>query len=66
MADTLDGQILAAELARCAAMLAGDATALDALLAEDLRFAHATGAVDDKPAFLAKMAAGRIVHTGID
>ncbi len=57
--------ILAAERRRCDAMIAGDAAALDAVLAADLQFHHATGAVDDKAAFLAKMAAGRIVYAGI-
>ncbi len=66
MTDTLETAIRAAEQARCAAMLAGDNAALDAVLDPQLRFHHATGAVDDKPAYLAKMAAGRIVYTGID
>ncbi|MEZ5742805.1 MAG: nuclear transport factor 2 family protein [Sphingomonadaceae bacterium] len=55
-----------AEQARCAAMLANDAGALEALLDPALEFCHATGAVDDKAAFLAKMAAGRIRYVGID
>ena len=58
--------ILAAEQARCAAMLANDATGLDALLDPRLCFSHATGAIDDKPAYLAKMAAGRIDYLSID
>ena len=49
--------ILAAEQRRCAAMLAGDNAALDAVLHQDLHFSHATGAVDDKIAYMAKMAA---------
>ena len=61
----LTSTIRAAEQQRCTAMLANSATALDALLDPDLHFAHATGAVDDKPALMAKMAAGRIVYTGI-
>lgn len=58
--------ILAGERARCAAMIANDGTALDALIDKRLHFAHATGAVDDKAAYLAKMAAGRIDYVAID
>jgi hypothetical protein len=57
--------VLAAERRRCAAMLANDREALAALLDQRLLFAHATGAVDDKPAYLAKMAAGRIAYLAI-
>ncbi|MDG2001806.1 MAG: nuclear transport factor 2 family protein [Novosphingobium sp.] len=66
MSSMIAVEILAAERKRCDAMLANDNEALDALLDERLQFSHATGAVDDKPAYLAKMAAGRIVYTSID
>jgi len=65
MTDTLDTQIRSAEEQRCAAMLANDGAALDALLDPRLQFHHATGAVDGKEAYLAKMAAGRILYVGI-
>lgn len=65
MADQLEPEVRAAEKARCAAMVAGDIAVLGAMLDEALQFHHATGAVDDKVAFLAKMAAGRIVYAGI-
>ncbi len=65
MIEDLTQTILAAERCRCDAMIAGDAAALDAMLAADLQFHHATGAVDDKAAFLAKMAAGRIVYAAV-
>ena len=58
-------EIFAAEQRRCAAMIASDPAALAAILDDDLQFHHATGAVDDKAAFLAKMAAGRIRYAGI-
>lgn len=58
--------IKAAEAARCAAMLANDNVALAALLDPRLQFHHATGAVDDKDAYMAKMAAGRIQYVGIN
>jgi len=57
--------IKAAEQARCAAMLANDNAALSALLDPRLQFHHATGAVDDKDAYMAKMTAGRIQYVGI-
>ena len=66
MAADLKAEILAAEKARCDAMLANDNAALDDVLDPRLHFAHATGAVDDKDAFLAKMAAGRIQYVALD
>ena len=65
VAGDVTAQVLAAEQARCDAMLANDNAALDAVLDPRLQFAHATGAVDDKDAFLAKMAAGRIRYVTI-
>ena len=46
-------------------MLANDNIALAGLLDPRLQFHHATGAVDDRDAYLAKMAAGRIQYVGI-
>lgn len=65
MNDSLETEIKAAEGGRCAAMVANDPAALANVLDDRLQFHHATGAVDDKAAFLAKMAAGRIVYQGI-
>lgn len=62
----IEREVLAAERKRCAAMLAGNLPALDALLDARLHFSHATGAVDDKAAYVAKMAAGRIDYLAID
>lgn len=58
--------IHAAEQQRCAAMVANDSEALDAILDPRLHFAHANGAVDGKDAYLAKMAGGRIVYQAIN
>lgn len=66
MSTDLTTIIKAAEAARCAAMLANDNVALAALLDPRLQFHHATGAVDDKDAYMAKMAAGRIQYVGIN
>jgi ketosteroid isomerase-like protein len=65
MSTTLEAEITAAEAQRCAAMVANDPAALAQALDDDLQFHHATGTVDDKAAFLAKMAAGRIRYAAI-
>lgn len=65
MSENLNAAVVAAELQRCNALLAGDIDALAPLLDPRLHFSHATGAVDDKDALLAKMAAGRIRYIGI-
>jgi hypothetical protein len=65
MSETIITAIKAAEHNRCAAMLANDSAALAALLDPRLQFHHATGTVDDKGAFMAKIAAGRIKYVSI-
>jgi ketosteroid isomerase-like protein len=65
MTQDLTNAIRAAEQQRCDAMLANDNAALDAILDPRLHFAHATGAVDGKAAYLAKIAAGRIEYVDI-
>ncbi len=66
MGSEIETQVRSAEQARCAAMLSNDSASLAALLDPRLQFHHATGAVDDKAAYLAKMAAGRIAYVGIE
>jgi hypothetical protein len=65
MSEAITTAIKAAEQQRCAAMLANDNAALAGLLDPRLQFHHATGAVDNKDAYLAKMAGGRIQYVGI-
>ena len=65
MSTNIPDAIKAAEKARCAAMLENDNGALSALLDPRLQFHHATGVVDAKDAYMAKMAAGRIQYVGI-
>jgi Domain of unknown function (DUF4440) len=65
MTESITAAVKFAEKERCAAMLANDNEALSALLDTRLQFHHATGAVDDKAAYMAKMAAGRIQYVGI-
>ncbi|MBJ7483107.1 MAG: nuclear transport factor 2 family protein [Brevundimonas sp.] len=66
MSTDIEQAVLAAERARCEAMLANDSQALDTILDGRLHFSHATGAVDDKAAYLAKMSTGRITYVSID
>jgi hypothetical protein len=66
MTQAIRDAVLEAEARRCAAMLAGDTTALERLLDPRLHFSHASGAVDDKKDYLAKIAAGRIRYVAID
>jgi hypothetical protein len=65
MSEYHEAEVRSAEQSRCAAMLANDNAALDALLDPRLQFHHATGVVDGKGAYLAKMAAGRIQYVAI-
>lgn len=66
MIQAAEAGVLEAESRRCAAMLAGDTETLDHLLDPRLHFSHASGAVDDKENYLAKIAAGRIGYVAID
>ena len=66
MPEDITAAIELVERRRSAAMLAGDTAALDVLLDPRLSFSHATGQVDGKPAYMAKMAAGRIDYLSID
>jgi hypothetical protein len=50
--------ILALEDQRFQAMIVQDFATLDALIAEDLRFVHSNGVVEDKAEFLRKLHAG--------
>ena len=52
------GAILALEDQRFQAMITQDFAMLDALIAEDLRFVHSNGVVEDKAEFLRKLREG--------
>jgi ketosteroid isomerase-like protein len=65
MPEDIAAAVRATEQKRCAAMLANDAAALKALLDPRLQFHHATGAVDGKEAYLAKVAGRRIEYVAI-
>jgi ketosteroid isomerase-like protein len=54
---TID-DVIAAEDARCAAMVACDLLTLQRLFADDLIWIHSSGMMEDKAAFLARIGAG--------
>lgn len=63
--DELGHTILAREEERCAALRAGDVTALASLLSERLVFAHANATSDTKESLLAKLGSGGIVYAAL-
>lgn len=65
MTQGLEQNVRTAERQRCDAMVANDGALLAELLDDRLQFHHATGAVDDKAAYLAKIASGRILYRAI-
>jgi ketosteroid isomerase-like protein len=52
-------QLRAADDERVAAVVAGDRARLTAIFSDDLRYAHSTGAVDDKTSYIEALATGR-------
>lgn len=58
--------VKAADDARVAALLGGDAAKLSAVLSDELRYAHSNGAVDTKASFLSGVASGRLKYTQFD
>ena len=54
--------VLEAERARARALVAGDRPAVERLLAEELRYIHATGVVHDRAGYLAYLAGGPRFH----
>ena len=62
---SLAEQIKTAEQQRCNGMINGDVEQLEKLLDARLVFCHATGAIDNKEAYLKKLASGRINYQSI-
>jgi hypothetical protein len=58
--------VLAAENARFAAMLKGDAAALEKLLADELSYTHSNASVQDKAAFISDIKTGKIKYLTIE
>ncbi len=52
-------KLRAADDERVAAVVAGDRARLTAIFSDDLRYAHSTGAVDDKASYTDALATGR-------
>ncbi len=59
------GDVLAADAARVAALLAADRTALDATLAPQLRYVHSNGLTQDRATYLAAAVGGAMTYTQI-
>lgn len=59
-------ELLAADLARFAAMVDADLPALDRLLAEDLTYTHTDGRVESKAEFLAAVGSGGLDYQTIE
>jgi hypothetical protein len=57
--------VLAQEERRRQALLAGDLSALQDLLAEGLVYVHSTGVCDDKGSYLAKLAGGSLKYQSL-
>lgn len=58
--------VLAAEQARRAALLAGDAAKLGALLSDDLRYVHSSGKLESKSDVLAGFTSGKVAYERFD
>lgn len=63
---SVETEILALEEERCAAMTAGDAEALAAMLHDELVYTHSSGVVDDKSSYLEAIRSGRTRYHGIE
>ena len=57
--DPLLERLRKADDERVAAVVAGDKARLTAIYSDDLRYAHSTGAVDDKASYIDALATGR-------
>jgi hypothetical protein len=62
---TSEQQILKADADRFAAMVSGDVTTLDRLLAVELSYVTSTGRIEDKHAFLYGIKSGKTKYTSI-
>ncbi len=57
------GKLRTADDERVAAVMAGDRARLSAIFADNLRYAHSSGAVDDKPSYIESLATGKTKYT---
>ena len=56
-------KLRAADDERVAAVMAGDRARLGAIFSDDLRYAHSSGAVDDKASYTEALATGKTKYT---
>lgn len=61
-AERVIAEVRAADDARWAATLSADRSALEAILAEGLHYAHSNGHLDSKASFLDALASGRVAY----
>lgn len=61
--DALLEKLRTADDERVAAIIAGDRARLTAIFSDDLRYAHSTGAVDDKASYTETLVSGRTKYT---
>ncbi|AOS43895.1 hypothetical protein Verru16b_00953 [Lacunisphaera limnophila] len=58
--------VRAADDARIAATLAVDATRLDAILSDELHYAHSSGVIDSKASLLESLTSRRVVYESVE
>jgi ketosteroid isomerase-like protein len=63
---TSEAEIERLEDARYAAMIAGDAAILSAMLADGLVYTHSSGATDDKASYIAGVASGKFTYHAVE
>lgn len=59
-------ELRAADDERVAAIISGDAARLDAILSDDLHYAHSNGVIEDKAAFIAALTSRRTVYKSFE
>lgn len=64
-AEKIQAEVRAADDERVAATLAGDGARLDAVLSEGLYYAHSSGAIDTKAAFIGALTSKRVTYEAI-
>jgi ketosteroid isomerase-like protein len=66
MSNSAQAQVLACELRRRDALLAGDIQALSMLLSQDLNYVHSTAVCDSLASYLAKLQSGSLSYQTLD
>jgi Domain of unknown function (DUF4440) len=61
--DDMQGEIIAADNARCAALIARDMPALKAVLAEEMLHVHTSGVAENRHLYLERIRNGHYVYT---